>query len=439
MSDPWDWISDDDVADWLNIGSTLINIRNQHRSSQSQEAWARFNKQADAMKLAHYIDQQKREADFDRRAATLHTRRNLEAGFEQSILRSEQEAIRQKIALHDATAEPDLMRAYKLRSAEIDLQRAQLAAQASTRGFRRALSDQSMSAAHTAHTMRQLSLTAAMQRTDVGEVQEALTLGARQTMVDAGLRAVAAEREELQLTFGTRLRQRQRAFREEVGEARVGAAARGVTGSIEQTAEAMAAQRAGEDIGLLVRQTATQEALLGRRGAELGLEATRITADRALGAAARAVQRAQLAEGRETATAARDVSLARAGLERETLRVEEHVLAPAQRVRLDRASDVAHHDWSRGVFEARLKRVAAGIEGARYGLAERRSVTTGGESYLAADRARQEARTADISATLARWSLEHVPALPDYEGARFRSAVGSLLGLGASLIDDDDD
>ena len=469
---PWDWITDDDLADALEVTATLIGIRDQHKSSESREAWARFNKQADAMQLAHYIDRQKEEAEFDRRTAALHDREAATARFEVDMLRTEQEAIRERMRVHDAFYEPEVAAAYRQKAATLRAGIAEIETRVGTLGTRgrlvelQATSAERLAAARLGVVdLREATagrLAAARMGTLDAKTRELMveattgqaTLAARGGMVAAGMRALEAEEEELATTTAIRGRQRLRQMEEEIGSAVVGAAARGVTGSIEGTAAAVARQRAGEDLAVLGAQATTQRALLGRRSAELVHDATRITAERALGAAARAVRGGTIDEARiRTQAEARETGL-RAGVERielGTARAEAGLRADVRRAELAGEAGVLGLRREAGAealsqaalardrerAEGRLQRVALAGEGARAALAERRAGTAADRVALAGDKARSEARAADISSTLAKWSLEHVPELPDYEGARFRSTIGGLLGLGASMIDDD--
>ena len=433
---PWDWITDDDVADTLKVGATLLGIRDRHKSSEAQEAWARFNKQADAMQLAHYIDRQKEEAGFDRRMSELHEADRATLLFEVDTLRAEQDAIRQRLSLHDTYADREVQAAYRHKSLVLQGALAEIDTRAGTLAARRSLVDVRATSARDLYTARGRTLDATSRRLATEATEEEHVRRGRQDMVDAGWRALAAEEAELDLTAAIRARQRRRALGEEIGAAAVGAAARGVTGSIEGTAAAAARQRAGEDLAVLDAQTATQQALLERRGAELGLEASRITADRALGMAARAVRGAQLGEAGVRART--DLLLARG----EADVARRQLTGEAVSLGLRRGATEAEMERTtvardRALLENKLKRAASSLEGARSGLAQRRAQAGADRAGLAADRARAEARTADISATLAQWSLEHVPELPDYEGARLRSTIGGLLGLGASMIDND--
>ena len=436
-SKEWDWIDDDDIADVLRTGATLIGLGQQRAESKNQEAWAHFNKQADAMQLAQYIDRQKQEADFDRRTAALHDREASALRFEVDILKSERTAQREKLSIHDAFADTETRLAWEQRYHTLGAAIRDLDTRAGTLGARRQIVDLKAATSGALARARRGTLVASRRELDVEARAEGALLAGRAGLVATGLAAVDAERSELMATTATRLRQRTRAFAEEVGAAEVGAAARGVTGSMEGVARAVAGQRLREDVGVLEAQVRTQEAMLGRRGAELELDASRIGADRALGAAARAVRGARLGETGIAIGAEERMARIEAGVARQELRGEADVLgmrreaAEAQQLGVTTARD-------RTLRENKLRRVGLGVEGARMGLAERRAGTAADRAALSADRARGEARTADVSAFFAQWSLDHVPELPDYEGARFRSSVGALLGLGASMIDDDE-
>ena len=372
------------IGGGMTLLGGFLKEKEQRTQSKYDERWSRYNYKLDLKNLQAYLRAQDAESGLAKREAGLHRANALLLRNDAEILHSERAALRTQIAIHDRFADAEIRAAWERKAAAVDA--ALLEIDAKTLSWQPRF-DRAWREAETARQTgtAQLGTAERMWRElEVEQAQGRRVFDAREATLDFNLAEL-------------------------VGEAEVGAAARGITSDIVAP-------------------------MAGARGLqEQAQERVRLSADRALQNVALAVRGARIEEGVVATTGRVRMAEARFDVEAAQLRGELPVLG-ARRRGLGTELDLASLERDRAMRENKLRRVAYGIEGRKLEATRGRTLAQADREGLSADRTLERARISGVESGIARWSLENVPPLPNYSRRRNRSTLGGLLDIGGSLL-----
>ena len=447
-----DWLGDEGLStfsDLAQIGGRYVDYRHQQARTEDAARVGRFNRQLDLLNLALSREHNRLSQDITKQRATesladvAQAEAEAAASDAEARLAATRRAYAQwstgsQVAELERVAYADLQVAF----ARYGVETATLAAAEGVRGAERTLLATRRTGQRTREAAAGGALTARRGQQQVARgILPARTAAARAT-VGAGQRRLGGQRAVAALGGRFRIEAREAQAGREIGAAAVSGAARGIRGSFQETARAMAQGEAARDIALFRLEDGLRQLELGEQEAKLAaagvdVEARHLEEVARLGVAGAEVSEAQarlLTGGRE----------ARAAFDVEARRQEgAGGVAAAQAGLLgEQRGALEGRRWLNEEQKARVKREGA-VEQAGLSLQEARAKLgagaarrTAAKAGIAAQERTYEVQLQSQAQQVMDWQLKHLPDLPDYEAMGTRNALSMIARTAADLAED---
>ena len=422
------------ISDIIGIGGKIIDYRSGRKLDANRALVSRFNRQLDMFNLA----MTKKHLDYDQRINKLLAAESFrdaaQAGLQQQFHLSEAGQYAAQRGFSQWMTRSRIREMESITRREMDTAWLQLGVKATEHRDRGAVLGFQE---HLLNTRREAQ--AAVEEAQLGtvatrQVSARQRVGAQRATVAARMGAVGAERALIARGGEFRRQARIEQGAREIGAAAVSGAARGIRGSYQRTAGAVAVRDLGRDLEMFRLEDGLkmlQNVEAGAKAVAAGVDVERTFAD----------EQARL--GAEQARLVSEGEVARAGFDVESARRMQARGVHGAEGRLIRGQ-VEELGARRGFLDERIEREERKglIEAAGYSLREAGSRLQAGEAARRAEKARIKGQSqtyevwlGDTARQINRWQMQQLPTLPDYEGQGTRSAMATLLNIASEVID----